>query len=312
MGSIKPMPSRISRRRFAWSLLGAACPARLLCNEPVSLERRYRADASILLFSVPLFHRSDVGGGSVVWKEPANTANSKVRRTLEFVGYSNPARAAGLNRLGFIQETSGSDGNGRDEVIYFGLMSSSPEESMEAARKSLKSDKKDAAFTAIDGRIVPGSVETSVATFLAPARLSVEGRDELVARARRALSGAVKKAPDFDPRRTASLPFLHSLAAAIIGGGPQTTHFTFSGRLYRLLVESAPDPEATAVFRKHGLLPTTRAAIRVSGRLRRAAGGKESRFRVWVEEGATRPIPLRIEYRPKSYLRLVFEAVVPG
>jgi hypothetical protein len=306
------MPSEISRRLFAWSLLGLAFPFRLRPDAPVSLERRYRADAAILLLSVPLFHRSDVGGGSVVWSEPANGGNGKPHRTLEFVGYSNPARAAGLNRLGFIHETSGGDASGRDEATYFGLMTSSPEESMEAARKSLKSDKKDAAFTAIDGRVTAGAVETSVATFLAPSRLSVEGREELVALARRALGGAVKKPPNFDPRSTATQPFLHALAEALIRGGPRTTNYTFRGRLYRLLLESSPDPEATALFRERRLLPPTGTVIRVSGRLRREAGGKESKFRLWVEQGAAHPIPLRIEYRPKSYLRLTFEVVAPG
>ncbi len=300
------MPRTISRRHFCWSLMGAGFPARLFCNGPVNLERRYRADASILVLSVPLFHRSDVGGGSVVWREPANSTNGKIRRNLEFLGYSKPDRAAGLNRLGFIQETSG------DNTTYFGLMSSSPEESMEAARKSLKSDKKDVAFTAIDGRIAPSSVETLTATFLAPGRMSVEGREELVGRARRALGEAVKKAPDFDPRRTAAQPFLHSLAAALIDGGNRTTHFTFSGRLYRLLIESSPDPQATTVFRERKLLPNTGTVVRVSGRLRREAGGKESKFRVWVEQGAAHPIPLRIEYRPRSYLRLTFEVVAPA
>jgi hypothetical protein len=32
-------------------------------------------------------------------------------------------------------------------------------------------------------------------------------------------------------------------------------------------------------------------------------------FRLWIEEGAPRPLPLRIEYQPKSFLRLTFEAV---
>ena len=48
--------------------------------------------------------------------------------------------------------------------------------------------------------------------------------------------------------------------------------------------------------------------VRVSGKVRRVAGGKETEFRLWIAAGADRPLPLRIEYQPKSYLRLTFEA----
>jgi hypothetical protein len=48
--------------------------------------------------------------------------------------------------------------------------------------------------------------------------------------------------------------------------------------------------------------------VRASGKVQREAGGKETQFRIWVEEGNRRPIPLRIEYQAKSYLRLTFEA----
>ena len=47
--------------------------------------------------------------------------------------------------------------------------------------------------------------------------------------------------------------------------------------------------------------------VRVAGKLRREAGGKETDFRLWIEEGAAQPVPLRIDFQPKSYLRLVME-----
>jgi hypothetical protein len=41
-------------------------------------------------------------------------------------------------------------------------------------------------------------------------------------------------------------------------------------------------------------------------------GGKRAapiEFRLWIEEGTARPLPLRIEYQPKPCLRLTFEAL---
>jgi hypothetical protein len=46
----------------------------------------------------------------------------------------------------------------------------------------------------------------------------------------------------------------------------------------------------------------------VAGSLRRLEDGKPIEFHLWIEEGAPRPLPLRIDYQPKSYLRLTFEA----
>src|SRR5512146_1702636 len=73
-------------------------------------ERRYRADAQILLFGATICRRNGVGGGNAVWSEAG-----EMRRKLEFTGFSDPARAAGLNRLGFIQEVSSSP----TEFAYF-------------------------------------------------------------------------------------------------------------------------------------------------------------------------------------------------
>jgi hypothetical protein len=41
----------------------------------------------------------------------------------------------------------------------------------------------------------------------------------------------------------------------------------------------------------------------------REKGDKPIEFRMWIEDGAARPLPLRIEYQPKAYLRLTFEAL---
>ena len=96
-------------------------------NKVERSERQYRVDAQILVFGATIFRRNGVGGGNAAW------ADAGERRKLEFTGFSVPEKAAGLNRFGFIEEVS----NGRAEFTYFGLMTSSPEESMDSARKAL-------------------------------------------------------------------------------------------------------------------------------------------------------------------------------
>src|SRR5262245_39714479 len=66
---------------------------------------RYRADAWVILLSVPLLKRSSVGDGSALWRESRDQEGT-LFRLLEFRGRSAPERAAGLNRFGMIQELS--------------------------------------------------------------------------------------------------------------------------------------------------------------------------------------------------------------
>jgi hypothetical protein len=267
-------------------------------------ERRYRADAQVILLGITVLHRRDVGDGSAAWRESTAEDGTAVR-LLEFTGRSAPERAAGLNRFGFIQELSRNGDTAQREAIYFGLMTSSPEESAAEARKALHSTSKDAWYSAIDGHMNAEVIETARAHFLAPARTSLADRQELIERARQALADAPKTQA---PARNAPYPFLHALASLLCASNATETQYAYNGRLYKLTVEKSPDPKAASLFREQRLISPAAGAIRVAGSLRRLEGGKPIDFRLWIEEGAPRPLPLRIEYQPKSYLRLTFEA----
>jgi hypothetical protein len=269
-------------------------------------ERRYRADAQVLLLGLPLLHRRGVGGGSVLWRESAE-AGGGILRLLEFNGYSLPARAAGLNRLGFIREMCRLTDAKSVESIYFGLMTASPEESAEQARKALHSTAKEQAYTVIDGRVMPSGSEARIAHFAAPAALSALQRPELTERARKAMEAEAKVSGGPAPQGEAQ-SFLQALAGLLLRPQLQETLYVYSGHVFSLQVNRSPDAKVTAYFRERQLLAGEGSIVRVSGKLRRQAGGKEIEFRLWVEQPAERPLPLRIEYQPKSYLRLVFEA----
>lgn len=266
-------------------------------------ERRYRATAQILVLSLPLVRWPNVGGGSVVWRENDLPGDGGLR-LLEFTGFSRPERAAGLNRLGFIREISRLPAG---DSLYFGLMTASPEETAEEARKALHPKTKEAAYTAIDGRLAGGSVETVVAHFTAPANWSVANRNDLVRLAHTALAMTPPRPLEGEGRATPVRSFLGTLADSLRQSAPAEARFAYAGRFYRLNLEKSPDAKATAYYRQRGLVSATGQVLRVSGKLRRESGGKESDFRLWVEEGTSRPLPLRIEYQAKSYLRLIFE-----
>jgi hypothetical protein len=270
------------------------------------LQRRYRADAQIILLSIPVLHRKGVGDGAAAWRDSI-AEDGAVVRFLEFVGRSAPEHAAGLNRFGFIQELSRTTDQTK-ESLYFGLMTSSPEESAAEGRKALHSESRDASFSAIEGRIARDCIETASAHFIAPAKTSSADRTQLIERARVALLSAAKSREDAPSSEGMPGTFLHTLAAVLSSRGPAQTSFAFNGCVYRLRVERSPDAKATATFRDARLVSPAATVTRVTGTLWRKDGGKPSEFRLWIEDGNPRPLPLRIEYQPKAYLRLTFEA----
>ena len=265
-------------------------------------ERKYRVDAQVVLFSVPLVRRSGVGAATAAWRELSEADGTT--RVLEFAAYSLPERAAGLNRLGFIEERIKLAEAGMAEAIYFGLMTASAEESAEEARKALHSTASQVAYTAVDAHIQSHSMETATAHFTAPSALSARHRTQLEQMARQALTAAPRKSVDLSPGVQTPPPFLEALAELLRQPNGGEGRYIYNGRLYRLWLRRAADPKASEHFR--GL--ASGAVIAVTGQLQRAAGGKPIDFRLWVEESAAHPVPLRIEYQPKSYLRLAFEA----
>jgi hypothetical protein len=288
--------------RLSWDVVAASNPA-----SEASAERTYRADAQIVVFGLSFLHRSRVGGGNAIWRE-SQLPQSGMLRFLEFTGFSLPERAAGLNRLGFIREMARFDEGGPAESIYFGLMTSSPEESAEEARKALESHAKEATFSVIEGRIAADAVETVGAHFTAPAQWTVRNRDELIRHARMALDDARRNPADPAIHSPAPASFLQALADLLRDSAHNETRYFYAGRSYHLHIIRSEDPKTTVAFRERGLISPNAEVVRANGQLRREIGGKEQNFRLWYEAGAARPIPLRIEYQAKSYLRLVFEA----
>jgi hypothetical protein len=272
----------------------------------LNLERHYRADAQVLVLSVPLLHRTAVGGGRVQWSEWAE-ANGGSQRLIEFLGFSSPERAAGLNRLGFIRELIRTAPGRMSDAIYFGLMTASNEETAAEAQKALHSNATEAAYSVIEGRIAGGASTSALAHFIGPARITAERRTELVTLGRRALSAGSVHPAGFTMAQLPP-PFLNALADALCGPSQVQSKYLYGGRLYRLWLHTVADQNTTEDFRARKLIASTAKVVRASGKVQREAGGKETQFRIWVEEGNRRPIPLRIEYQAKSYLRLTFEA----
>lgn len=311
------MSGIVTRREWAKLLAAALLPASLRSAEStreldwdasftpsLNLANRYRVDAQVLLFSVPLLRRAGVGAGNIAWRE--GTTPGGPLRALEFAAWSIPGRAAGLNRLGFISERIRLADTGMAEAIYFGLMTVSGEESADEARKALHNSAQETLYAAVDAHVGRESMDTATAHFPAPSALSVNRRGELEAMAHHALSGVPRRSVDFKPGDAPPPPFLQAMAELLRRPDGTQGHYIYNGRLYTLHLRRSKDAKSTEYFRSHGLAKGE--AIQINGVLRRVTEGKPIDFRVWVEEGNPHPLPLRIDYQPKSYLRLIIEA----
>ena len=47
----------------------------------------------------------------------------------------------------------------------------------------------------------------------------------------------------------------------------------------------------------------------VRGKIRNLRTGYQATFRLWLEDAADSIVPVRIEFQPRSFLRLTFEAI---
>ena len=95
--------------------------------------RKYRADAAILFLGMTIYRRAAVGDGEASIDESGEGAN--LHRTLFFAAGSDPKRARGVSRLGWMRETV--VGPEAAPIGYAGVLSSSPEESLDHARQSV-------------------------------------------------------------------------------------------------------------------------------------------------------------------------------
>lgn len=250
-------------------------------------QQRYRMDATILLFGAPIFTRTDAGGGYASVEISAGADTSAL--ALQFAAGSNPSRAHGLNRFGILQEArTNPAGAQTPELSFAGLMTRAREESFEQGRKALASSAHGSEGVLARGRSA-GSV---IQSWIEPVDLPA---DRNWTNLTGTLADALRREPDGAPREVSansSTTFLCAMrAAALRRDLIARCDFTHAGKLYRLET------------RRHPAHPDE-----LAGTIHNAAGARCAEFRTTYAPGDESGIPIRIDYRPRSFLRLSFEA----
>ena len=261
-------------------------------------QRRYRMDATILLLGAPLFTRQAAGGGYA--SVEISAGESAIAVALQFAAGSSPARAHGLNRFGILREAiidRGADRgaergvNERDPsfagLSFVGLMTRSHEESFEQGKKALTQTVTGAQGVVARGRMSGSTIQTWIDTVDLASGCDWTNLGET-------LCEALRHEPRTSPRETTpglATTFLHAMrSAALCREAVVRRQFMHAGKLYWL--ETCRHPEHP---------------LELAGSIHNA-GVRCAEFRTAYAAGDESGIPVRIEYRPRSFLRLTFEA----
>jgi len=288
----------------------------------------YRVDAEVLLplliVSVPIARREGVGFGHFYTTDHLD-ADGGLLRTFEFFATSIPERSRGLNRLGFLREAVMVEQDGAAWTAYFGVVSSTREETAEEAERASGSAEDAQRFSVIDGTITQGEAANTVSYVELSGRWT--GAEQLYSEVRRRLAGR----PSDRAREIRNsegqeyeepLAFLgglqvslHSVATAIRRGDDARglqQRYVHDGRILRFeLTDADSDPGRGRAYVEAGWASSPSAVWRLSYRVLEPDSEEIEKFKLWVElppaggRALADPIiPISFELRPRSFLRL--------
>lgn len=245
-----------------------------------AFERRYRADAAIIFCGVTIFTTRGVGGAQALIELGQTSEGSAV--ALHFAAGSDPSRCAGLNRFGILQEAVVDSAD--PQFAFAGLITDSKEESLGDAKKALH-DSAHQQVKVARGAALGGRVRAWTETVGLAHPCTWRESADLLAK-------IVEEPPRAPARDIAgvAVPFLAAMRGAALSEESFVQRpFVHAGKLYTLELRR-------------------RSANEREGIIREQNGTKSADFRVAYAAADTGGLPVRIEYRAKSYLKLVFDA----
>jgi hypothetical protein len=316
--STVPVPRTVAIQLFVfWFALSGVLPlnaadvprANGIPSQQRSFQRRYKATAYITFLSVTVFSRSGVGFGFAGTNESSSGAQQKF--SLRFLSGSTPERAHGLNRFGFIQENVQQANRATVSADYFGLMTANGEESLSDAKAALDSKTgEQVPFIAARAFIDADKTSYSVRQLLLPASYRGSNADQLLETVQASFVAPAPGQKDETKALNgqATGTFLNSLRQAIVADGKSyQSRIVFNGQTFQFHAAKRADAKTGADLRKAGLTTAPDGIMLLSGALRNEKTNEVSSFRLWFEKDSENFLPLRFEFKPKSYLRLVFD-----
>jgi hypothetical protein len=186
------------------------------------------------------------------------------------------------------------------EADYFGVLTASPEESLDSARKSVAGPQSGRSlFSAVNGRHAAGHSRSAVTHFEFTSD-ALWSDHALIDAAHATFQGNVEwretswpASPDHAPPTC-----LLELATLLEQRAKRAAgRYVYSEQEYSMEVETSPPGGSSERL------------LTVRGGVRNLRTGHRTAFRLWIENAPGSIMPVRFEFQPRSFLRLTFEAL---
>jgi hypothetical protein len=273
--------------------------------------RTYAAAAYVSFLSVTIFSRTGVGFGTASAEEEVSPAERVLN--LQFLSGSIPSRAHGLNRFGFIQEIIHEREHKFAQADYFGLITASGEESLAQAKAALDTTAGDKTqFVAAQATIDPLSARYAVRHMSLPSSYRGSNAEQLLSEVRASFLLPEAGQPDHQQalHGHAMGTFLYSVRQAMLSAGPVSdAHFLYNGKTFNLHAEKRHDQKTGVELLRAKVAVDSSSVTELDGKITNQQTGELTTFRLWFDNAAPDLLPLRFEFHPKSFLKLVFTAV---
>ena len=274
--------------------------------------RHYSVCAQVTLFGIPVFSRCGVGGAFAELSRP----DEDEPLWLKFVSGSSPERAHGLNRLGLILESVRESKNGPITSSYFGFITANNEESVSQGRRALEESgrSQDATYSVAEGLIKGSSMSYTTYRIELPSRYRWSDASQMLAEVRQQLKGQPANRHTLDASEAAGAKvelrtFLYAVRSALVSASTKGDEYVVhNGKLFQLTWSKSHDTRAQQEFVRAGLAGPSCTAMRMSAVIRNVNSGEQTPFAVWYDASSQNVLPLRFEFRARSFLKLVFQA----
>ena len=108
------------------------------------------------------------------------------------------------------------------------------------------------------------------------------------------------------PGSSAAGTFMYSVLVAVRSGKPHSAYaYVHNAQEYWLEFERTPDPRAGRALAAKGLTDHPESVTRFTAHVRERSVRRVSTFQLWLDN--TSELPIRIEFQPRSYLRINLE-----
>ena len=244
-----------------------------------------------MVASVPLFSKQNAGGACLAIKETGLDPCGVTY--LEFAAGTAPERLKGFNRYGATREVVRRENGIVVESSYESFMAACRETNLRQAQEAVREAQEVIPLTLARGRSTPNGCCSAVEHRSAPARYTWANCFDLTGDLRGSLTLPPER-PSAEYGGQALPTFLFAVRNALAAGpGALTTLYMHNSQVYRLHTRVESDMHSDG--------------LAMTGWISKPGERGNTEFKLWTALMDRTALPVRIEFRPRSFLRLRLE-----